>query len=111
MAFSKANSFDETPLLQSLWSKAHAHPARVIILTYLLEHGTTSFAVLRRLIPLASTTVSQHLRFLRKIGFVEPEEKCPHTFYKINNSVCAFLSLKISELPNQYIYHKSSPLT
>ncbi len=102
MAFSKAWLFEPIPFQQSIWSKALSHPARINILTYLLEHGITPFYELRKLIPLASTTVSQHLSKLRSLGLIEAEEKCPHTFYKLNKSICKSLANKISNLHSEF---------
>lgn len=102
MAFSKARFFEPIPFHQSIWSKALSHPARINILTYLLANGITPFYELRKIIPLASTTASQHLAKLRSLGLIEAEEKCPHTFYKLNKSICKSLALKISNLHSEF---------
>lgn len=88
MATSKAPVFDKTLYYQSIWNKIRSHPARLIFLTHLIEHGITPFYELRKLVPLARTTSSQHLRLLRKEGFVELYEKYPHSFYQANIRQC-----------------------
>ena len=98
MAFSKAKLFDPLPYHQSFWSKALAHPARIIILTHLLENGVTAFHELRKKIPLATTTVSQHVRYLREFGLIEGEDKFPYTYYKLNSDTCKTLAIKITDL-------------
>lgn len=98
MAFSKAPHFDLLTFQQSFWSKALAHPARIIILSHLLENGETSFQILRKKIPLARSTVSQHLKILRQAGLISAEERFPHTYYKLNPSVCKELIDKIINL-------------
>ncbi len=103
MAFSKAKTFDEIPFIQSFWSKALSHPARIIILTHLLENGTTSFMELKKKIPLASTTVSQHLRFLRQSGLIEPKEKFPHTYYTLNKDICKSLANKLNSIQDVFL--------
>ncbi|HJW30085.1 MAG TPA: ArsR family transcriptional regulator, partial [Saprospiraceae bacterium] len=75
MAFSKAPLFDKPHFEQSFWSKALAHPARIIILTHLLEYGITPFYDFKKLIPLAPTTISQHLRQLRQAHLIKAYEK------------------------------------
>ena len=103
MAFSKAKFFDPLLYHQSSWSKALAHPARIIILTHLQENGITPFHVLKKKIPLAATTISQHLRILRTNGLIEAEEKFPYTYYKINRTTCEYLAIKLTDLQYEFI--------
>lgn len=98
MAFSKAPYFDATTFSQSIWAKAFAHPARIIILTYLLKNGVTPFHTLARNIPLAKTTVSQHLRFLRALSLLDSFEKHPHTYYRLNQKACKPLAMLLGQL-------------
>ncbi len=108
MAFSKANTFPEVPFSQSLWSKATAHPARIIILTHLLENGLSSFNEIRKKIPLATTTVSQHFRSLMEKGLIEAEVKGPYTYYKLNRKNCYDLAMIISLLNDDFIKPEKS---
>jgi ArsR family transcriptional regulator len=103
MAFSKAPLFDSLPFVQSLWSKALAHPARIIILNHLLENGSTPYQDLVRLVPLAPTTVSQHLRQLRTRNLIAATEVFPHTHYSINRNACSYLAMLLTELQLQFI--------
>ncbi len=103
MAFSKANLFDKVIYHQSFWSGALAHPARIIILSHLLEFGTTPFYILRQKIPLAKSTVSQHIRKLRQAGLIIAEEKFPHTYYTLNQRVCKGLAEKIKSLQQSFM--------
>src|SRR5262245_25356371 len=102
MAFSKAILFDPDRFNQSFWSKAFAHPARIIILTYLLENGTTSFHIIAKLIPLARPTVSQHFRFLRKAGLVTAEDIYPHTYYQLSNKLCKKLAARMIAMETSF---------
>lgn len=95
MAFSKASRFDRLSFDQSIWSKALSHPARIRILQHLQEHGKTPFYVFSRTIPLARTTVSQHLRYLIRFGLIRAEEKHPHTFYTLHYPACRALARKL----------------
>jgi ArsR family transcriptional regulator len=102
MAFSKAKLFDPLSFQQSFWSKALSHPARIIILNYLLENGTTPFREFKKIIPLAPTTISQHLRTLREKELIEAEEKFPHTYYNLNRKNCKDLAIRITDLHLEY---------
>ena len=102
MAFSKAHLFPAPLFKESILSKARAHPARIIILKHLLDNGTTSFRDLCQLIPLAKTTVSQHLRALRKENFIEAEERFPCTYYTINKNYAAEIAIMLSDLHLQF---------
>lgn len=99
MALSKAPVFDKLAYHQSLWSKALSHPARIHILLYLHNNGTTPFHILKSILPLHRTTVSQHLAILRRAGLIRIHEKYPHSYYTLNEKVCcAFLEkMKLME--------------
>lgn len=104
MATSKAPFFDKTSYEQSLWSKVRAHPARIIILTYLHEHGTTPFHQLCKLVPLARTTVSQHMRKLREQGLVKLQEEYPHSFYQIDARLCKEFAQRIKPIDDMFLH-------
>ena len=103
MAFSKANHFDPLTFNQSFWSKALAHPARIIILCHLLENGTTPFQTLWRKLPLARSTVSQHLKVLREAGLIVANEKFPHTYYTLNKDICKTLADKLNSVQEIFL--------
>ena len=111
MAFSKAPNFPAPLYRESILSKARAHPARIIILNFLLENGTTSFQDICRLISLAKTTVSQHLRHLRREQFIVVEERFPHTFYTINEVYSTELAIMLSDLNLQYTFLNKKAVT
>lgn len=62
--------------------KALGHPARVLILRYLITRpaGCTCGELVAQL-PLAQSTVSQHLRVLRAAGFVTAAPAPPRTIW------------------------------
>lgn len=51
--------------------KALGHPARVQILRFLIQQGTCYFGDLSEVVPLAASTVSQHLVILKDAGLIE----------------------------------------
>lgn len=103
MASSKAHHFDKLLYEQSICSKAFAHPARIMILTHLMENGTTPYSQLCREIPLARETVSQHLTFLREAHLVQLEEIFPHSYYTLNYHRCKELTHKTLPLFQRFI--------
>lgn len=55
----------------ALMCKALAHPARVKLLNYLSDYGTCYFGKLTDILPLAASTISQHVTILRQAGLIE----------------------------------------
>lgn len=74
-------TLDQT-LAQFAW--AIAHPARVRILRILLERKACVCGQLVELMPLAQSTVSQHLKILKESGLVQGEIEGPKVCYCVN---------------------------
>ena len=66
------------------WGRALAHPARVAILTLLAERQTCVCGEIVNDLPLAQSTVSQHLRVLREEGLVRGEVDGTRSCYCID---------------------------
>jgi ArsR family transcriptional regulator, arsenate/arsenite/antimonite-responsive transcriptional repressor len=62
-------------------AKALAHPARVRIVRHLLEREECQVGALVDELPLAQSTVSQHLKVLRDAGLVHGEVDGPRICY------------------------------
>jgi len=67
--------------------KALAHPARVRLLSILLEKGECISGDLAEEFPLAQSTVSEHLRILKDAGLVQGTIDGPRRSYCINSEV------------------------
>jgi ArsR family transcriptional regulator len=67
--------------------KALGHPARVEILRVLAEHGTCICGEVVEVLPLAQSTVSQHLKVLKEAGFVRGEVEGPKSCYCLDQKV------------------------
>lgn len=67
--------------------KALAHPARIAIVTHLRTLNQCVCGELVDALPLAQSTVSQHLKILKKAGVVKGEIEGPCTCYCINPEV------------------------
>jgi ArsR family transcriptional regulator, arsenate/arsenite/antimonite-responsive transcriptional repressor len=57
----------------ALYAKALGHPARVRILRFLLEREECMAGAIVDVLPLAQSTVSQHLKVLREAGLIHGE--------------------------------------
>jgi ArsR family transcriptional regulator len=63
--------------------KALAHPARLALLQVLAEDGTCVCGTLVDRVPLAQSTVSQHLKVLKEAGLITGEVDGPRSCYCI----------------------------
>ncbi len=75
--------------------KALGHPARIEILRHLLTEDKCICGRIVEVLPLAQSTVSQHLKILKDSGIVQGEVDGPKTCYCINKKM---LSGRLSEL-------------
>ncbi len=71
--------------------KALGHPARVRILRLLLSVETCVCGDIVDRLPLAQSTVSQHLKVLKEAGIVEGVIDGPRTCYGVNREALAEL--------------------
>ena len=75
--------------------KALAHPARVMIVAHLKQINQCICGQLVEVLPLAQSTVSQHLKILKQAGLVKGEVEGPRTCYCINPDALQELQLLI----------------
>lgn len=91
----KLESCDETPvalpvdesaeqLAQLAW--AVAHPARVRIVRLLINRDSCVCGEIVDQLPLAQSTVSQHLKILKESGLIQGEVDGPKVCYCINSA-------------------------
>ncbi|MFH1981959.1 MAG: metalloregulator ArsR/SmtB family transcription factor [Pseudomonadota bacterium] len=69
--------------------KALGHAARATIVQHLLARNTCICGELVDLLPLAQSTVSQHLRQLKACGLIQGEIKGPRTCYCLDMHLLA----------------------
>lgn len=75
--------------------KALGHPARLQILRLLLEEDRCICGRIVDIMPLAQSTVSQHLKILRSAGLVVGEVEGPKTCYCADKSMLARMQAAI----------------
>ncbi len=81
MAYSKAEEFKLGDQTLADFAKAIAHPARIMILRTLANRKECICGELVDVLPLAQSTVSQHLRALREAGLIAGEIEGPRSCY------------------------------
>ena len=70
MAINKKNQFGEEVVRLADAAKAMSHPARLAILKTLAERDSCICGEIVEVMPLSQSTVSQHLKELRRAGLV-----------------------------------------
>ncbi len=84
MAVTKAYVFEDNDKQLALFAKAMAHPARIAILRYLAEKQTCICGDIVEELPLSQSTVSQHLKELKRCGLIQGDVDGPRVCYCIH---------------------------
>lgn len=75
----------------ALLCKAIAHPARVQLLVYLARYGACYFGNLTDVLPLAPSTISQHVTILKQAGLIDGSSEEQRVCYCVNRDRLARL--------------------
>ncbi len=84
--------------MMAAMAKALGHPARIHILRILSERQACITGELVAEIPLAQSTISEHLRILREAGLIKGEIEGPRTSYCIDRIGLAALKDAVASL-------------
>ncbi|PWU13540.1 MAG: ArsR family transcriptional regulator [Bdellovibrio sp.] len=84
MAFARKEEFAQKEIDLADFAKALAHPARIAILTALAEKRECICGDLVVDLPLAQSTVSQHLKILKDVGLIKGTIDGPRSRYCID---------------------------
>ncbi len=84
MGLSKTEEFTKTQNEIASLAKALGHPARVAILQYLAERKTCVCGDIVNELPLSQSTVSQHLKELKKVGLIKGDIEGPTVCYCVD---------------------------
>jgi DNA-binding transcriptional ArsR family regulator len=68
----------------AIYAKALAHPVRIQILRILNQQACCFTGDLTEIIPLAQSTISQHLKVLKDAGLIQGEIQTPRVRYCLN---------------------------
>jgi ArsR family transcriptional regulator len=80
----KTEPFDAKDTRLAELAKALSHPARIAILRTLVEKNKCICGEIVNSLPLAQSTVSQHLKELKKVQLIVGEIEGPKSCYCIN---------------------------
>ena len=81
MALTKAQLFNANQIKAAEFAKAIAHPARIAILEILSRTNACYCGDITEELPLAQSTISQHLKALKKAGIIKGEVEGVKTCY------------------------------
>ncbi|HUM47344.1 MAG TPA: metalloregulator ArsR/SmtB family transcription factor [Chitinophagales bacterium] len=84
MAAHKKDEFSLKENELAAFAKALSHPARIAILKTIAAHNTCICGEIVEVLPLAQSTVSQHLKELLNAGLIEGTVDGPKSCYCIN---------------------------
>lgn len=87
MAYSKKDKFSPTEIRLAALAKALAHPARIAILKVLINKQACICGDIVDELPLSQSTVSQHLKELKKVDLIQGNIDGPRVCYCINPTV------------------------
>ena len=99
MAFSKKSEFKEDEIAIAEFAKAISHPARVAILKVIAQSQSCICGQIVEVLPLAQSTVSQHLKELKEVGLIDGTVDGAKSCYCINWAALE----KVSKMFNQFI--------
>jgi ArsR family transcriptional regulator, arsenate/arsenite/antimonite-responsive transcriptional repressor len=84
MAVHKKEEFTQKEQELAAFAKAMSHPARIAILKVLAGKNECICGEIVEVLPLAQSTVSQHLKELKNAGLIDGETDGPRSCYCIN---------------------------
>ena len=84
MAFHKKEEFTQKEQDLAAFAKAVSHPARIAILKVLAQKNECICGEIVEILPLAQSTVSQHLKELKNAGLIDGTIDGPRSCYCIN---------------------------
>lgn len=84
MATKKTNEFSAEEQSLAAFAKALAHPARIAIMKILATQNECVCGKIVEVMPLAQSTVSQHLKELKNAGLIDGSIDGPKSCYCIN---------------------------
>ena len=85
MAFSKKEEFTKDDIWLADVSKALSHPARIKILKILTSIDACMCGDIVEHLPLSQSTVSQHLKELKRVGLIRGEIEGTKVCYCVDN--------------------------
>lgn len=82
----KEQHFSDNQQKIAKYSKALSHPVRVFILEHLAGNKCCYSGDMADILPIARSTLSEHLKELKKAGLIQGEINPPYIKYCVNRS-------------------------
>ena len=101
MATAKIEEFSKIEIEIAEIAKALSHPARIKILKILNDLSSCMVGSIVDLLPLSQSTVSQHLKELKRVGLIKGEIEGPKICYCINPGVMEKVKNEFNKLFSQ----------
>jgi DNA-binding transcriptional ArsR family regulator len=101
MGLSKTEEFTKVQNEIATLAKALGHPARVAILQYLSERQSCVCGDIVDELPLSQSTVSQHLKELKKVGLIKGDIEGPTVCYCVDLKALAKARKLLADLFDQ----------
>ena len=108
MGTSKINEYQPSELIIAKYAKALSHPARVAILNVLLKKQACVCGDIVDELPIAQSTVSQHLKELKEAGLIKGDIEGTSVCYCIDlnewnkaNDILNNLFQEVKMMPNK----------
>jgi len=98
MAEPKKDLFTEEEQSMANFARVLSHPARIKILKILNDLNGCIVAEMVERLPLAQSTISQHLEELKKAGLIRSEVEGPKRYYCLNQTVVLKAKSKLDKL-------------
>lgn len=88
MTSTKPHTYSEQQVSLAAIFKALAHPARIAILEFLMKKDACVCGDIVAELPLAQSTVSQHLKVLKNAGLIHGEADGVYSCYAADEQYC-----------------------
>jgi len=102
MGLTKTEEFTKTQNDLASLTKALGHPARIAIIQFLVKTKSCVCGDIVDELPLSQSTVSQHLKELKKVGLIKGDIDGPTTCYCIDEKVWNKAKKAVGELFDSY---------
>lgn len=100
--------YQKEQLILAQWTKALSHPARIAIIEFLSKQNSCVCGDIVLQLDLSQSTVSQHLKALKEIGFIKGEIEGVTTCYCLDTKVWAQFKESMSLFINRIQENPSS---
>ena len=102
MGLTKTEEFTKTQNDLASLTKALGHPARIAIIQFLIKTKSCVCGDIVDELPLSQSTVSQHLKELKRVGLIKGDIDGPTTCYCIDEKVWNKAKKAMGELFDSY---------